>query len=62
MSDAFEERQQQLIELFKTDSDDNIYYLPCDDFDSQEEFIEALPDELAVWQNLTAIYILRLEI
>ena len=26
VSDAFEERQEQLIELFNTDSDDNIYY------------------------------------
>jgi type I restriction enzyme M protein len=46
VSDAFEERQQQLLELFKTDSDDNIYYLPREDFDSEEDYQQALQDEL----------------
>ena len=36
VSDAFEERQEELLELFKTDSDDNIYYLPREDFDDEE--------------------------
>jgi hypothetical protein len=48
VSDAFEERQQELLELFKTDSDDNIYYLPRDDFDSDEEYQQALAEELEV--------------
>ena len=34
VSDAFEERQQALLELFQTDADDNIYYLPREDYDS----------------------------
>ena len=48
VSDAFEERQESLLELFKTDSDDNIYYLPRDDFDSDEDYQQALSDELEV--------------
>lgn len=46
VSDAFEERQDALLELFTTDSDDNIYYLPREDFDSDEEYQQALQDEL----------------
>lgn len=46
VSDAFEERQDALLELFKTDSDDNIYYLPCEDFDSDEDYQQALQGEL----------------
>src|SRR5690606_10800216 len=34
VSDAFEERQQQLLELFQQNDDDNIYYLPREDFGS----------------------------
>ncbi|MBD3586007.1 type I restriction-modification system subunit M [Salinimonas sp. HHU 13199] len=48
VSDAFEERQEQLIELFNTDSDDNIYYLPREDFESDEEYQQAIADELEV--------------
>ncbi|MGO1886968.1 MAG: type I restriction-modification system subunit M N-terminal domain-containing protein, partial [Halomonas sp.] len=48
VSDAFEERQDELLELFKTDSDDNIYHLPRDDFDSDEEYQQALTEELEV--------------
>ncbi|QSR35889.1 restriction endonuclease subunit M [Marinobacterium iners] len=48
VSDAFEERQESLLELFKTDADDNIYYLPRDDFDSDEDYQQALRDELEV--------------
>jgi len=47
VSDAFEERQEELLELFKTDSDDNIYYLPREDFDD-EEYQQALNEELEV--------------
>ena len=48
VSDAFEERQEALLELFKSDSDDNIYYLPREDFDSDEDYQQALQDELEV--------------
>ena len=47
VSDAFEERQEELLELFKTDSDDNIYYLPREDVDD-EEYQQALNEELEV--------------
>lgn len=46
VSDAFEERQEELLELFKTQADDNIYYLPREDFDSDEGYQQALTDEL----------------
>lgn len=48
VSDAFEERQEELLELFKTDSDDNIYFMPREDFDSNEEYQQALNEELEV--------------
>ena len=38
VSDAFEERQEQLLELFQTNHDDNIYYLPREDFDSDADY------------------------
>ena len=46
VSDAFEERQEELLELFQQDDDANIYYLPRDDFDSDEEYQGALHEEL----------------
>ncbi|ELO5513690.1 TPA: SAM-dependent DNA methyltransferase [Vibrio vulnificus] len=47
VSDAFEERQQELRTLFTKDSsDDNIYYMPRDDYDSDEEYNEAVNVEL----------------
>lgn len=46
VSDAFEERQEELLELFQHDDDDNIYYLPRDDYDSDEDYQEALAEEL----------------
>ncbi len=46
VSDAFEERQTKLLELFQTESDDNIYYLPREDFDSDAEYQAALIEEL----------------
>ncbi|KAA0876452.1 class I SAM-dependent DNA methyltransferase [Nitrincola tapanii] len=48
VSDAFEERQESLLELFQNDDDNNIYYLPRDDFDSDEDYQQALRDELEV--------------
>ncbi len=46
VSDAFEERQQQLLELFQQEGDDNLYYLPREDYDSDAEYRQALNDEL----------------
>ncbi|EKO3613107.1 type I restriction-modification system subunit M [Vibrio metschnikovii] len=47
VSDAFEERQQELRELFtQDDSDDNIYYMPREDYDSDEEYNDAVNAEL----------------
>ena len=46
VTDAFEERQEQLLELFQQGSNDNIYYLPREDFASDEEYQQALQDEL----------------
>ena len=47
VSDAFEERQQELRQLFtQDDSDDNIYYIPREDYDSEEEYNEAVNTEL----------------
>lgn len=47
VSDAFEERQQELRKLFtQDDSDDNIYYMPREDYDSDEEYNEAVNAEL----------------
>ncbi|KGY09206.1 type I restriction-modification system subunit M [Vibrio sinaloensis] len=47
VSDAFEERQQELHELFtQDDSDDNIYYMPREDYDSDEEYNDAVNAEL----------------
>jgi type I restriction enzyme M protein len=47
VSDAFEERQEELRHLFtEDDSDNNIYYMPRDDYDSDEEYEEAVNAEL----------------
>jgi len=46
VSDAFEERQDELVELFKTNNDDNIYYLPADDYDNDEDYETAIANEL----------------
>ncbi len=46
VSDAFEERQHELIELFQTDSDDNIYYLPREDYDNDAAYQAAIAEEL----------------
>ena len=47
VSDAFEERQQELRKLFTQDeSDDNIYYMPREDYDSDQEYNDAVNVEL----------------
>ncbi|MDG1287857.1 MAG: class I SAM-dependent DNA methyltransferase [Rickettsiales bacterium] len=46
VSDAFEERQRDLVALFKDDRDDNIYHLPRDDYDSEDEYQAAINEEL----------------
>jgi type I restriction enzyme M protein len=47
VSDAFAERQTELRYLFtEDDSDDNILYMPRDDYDSDEEYEEAINAEL----------------
>lgn len=47
VSDAFEERQQELRELFtQNGSDDNIYFMPREDYDSDEAYNEAVNAEL----------------
>ena len=47
VSDAFEERQTELRHLVtEDDSDDNLYYMPRDDYDSDEEYEEAVNAEL----------------
>jgi len=46
VSDAFAERQEQLLELFSTKADDNIYYLPPEDYSTQEAYQQCLQDEL----------------
>lgn len=46
VSDAFEERQEQLLELFTTDGDDNIYYMPPQDYSTEDYYQQCLQDEL----------------
>lgn len=48
VSDAFEARQDELRVLFTTESDDNIYYLPRDDYDSDEDYQAAIAADLEV--------------
>lgn len=48
VSDAFEERQEELKALFQKNDDDNIYYLPRDDFASDEDYQQAIADELEI--------------
>ncbi|WP_418139827.1 type I restriction-modification system subunit M N-terminal domain-containing protein [Oceanimonas smirnovii] len=46
VSDAFEERQEALLELFQTDSDNNIYYLPRGNFEQDVPLLN--PDAVAI--------------
>ena len=48
VSDAFTERQEELISLFKTESDDSVYYMARGDYDSDEDYEQAIHDELEV--------------
>jgi type I restriction enzyme M protein len=48
VSDAFEERQNELVELFKKNDDENIYYFPRDDYSSDEEYQQAIAEELEI--------------
>ncbi len=48
VSDAFEERQNELVELFKKDDDNNIYYMPRDDYDNDDEYQQAIEAELEI--------------
>tara|TARA_R110001592_G_scaffold363387_1_gene686815 strand:+ start:521 stop:2281 length:1761 start_codon:yes stop_codon:yes gene_type:complete len=51
VSDAFEERQQELRQLFTQDvplsnGDDNIYFMPREDYDTDTEYADAVNTEL----------------
>ena len=48
VSDAFEERQSELRKLFAQSGDDNIYYLPREQYDSETDYQQAITDELEV--------------
>ena len=45
VSDAFEERQDELLKRFKDENDD-IYYLPPEDYENNVEYRQPLQDEL----------------
>lgn len=52
VSDSFEERQTELRHLFTEDnSDDNIYYMPREDYDSDDEYQEAVAAELELHEH-----------
>jgi len=46
VSDAFSERREELKALFKQAGDDNIYYMPRENYDSDAEYQEAMDNEL----------------
>ena len=46
VSDAFEERRNELEALFRQDSGDNIYFMPREDYDSDQDYQQAIADEL----------------
>lgn len=48
VSDAFDERQTELKALFANDDDNNIYYMPRDTYDSEEEYQQAINEELEI--------------
>ena len=51
VSDAFEERQAELRHLFtENNSDDNIYYMPREDYNSDEEYQEAVNAEQELYE------------
>lgn len=48
ISDAFEERQKELRTLFTKEDDENIYYIPREDFNSDEEYEQEILKELEI--------------
>ena len=48
VSDAFDERQSELKDLFAQEDDHNIYYMPRDQYDNEEEYQQAVADELEI--------------
>lgn len=46
VSDAFEERREELRDLFTREEEGNIYYLPRDNYESDEAYAKALEVEL----------------
>ncbi|BFT69139.1 type I restriction-modification system subunit M [Paenibacillus sp. P36] len=46
VSDAFEERQNELKILFQQDDDDNIYFMPRNDYELDEDYQQAIHEEL----------------
>jgi type I restriction enzyme M protein len=46
VSDAFEERRNELEMLFQQDTDNNIYFMPREDYDSDQDYQQAINDEL----------------
>lgn len=55
VSDSFEERHNELRHLFTVDnSDDNIYFMPREDYDSNEEYNESVNTELELREYYTA--------
>jgi type I restriction enzyme M protein len=46
VSDAFEERRNELKILFQKDNGDNIYFMPREDYDSDQDYQQAIADEL----------------
>ena len=48
VSDAFDERQSELKTLFAHQDDKNIYYMARDQYDSDEEYQQAMADELEI--------------
>ena len=59
VSDAFEERQEQLLELFKNAADDNIYHLPSISYNSEEynKIIEAELEMIDYYQEANVIWV-----
>jgi type I restriction enzyme M protein len=46
VSDAFEERRNELEMLFRQDTDNNIYFMPREDYDSDQDYQQAINDEI----------------
>ncbi|MDC4554461.1 class I SAM-dependent DNA methyltransferase [Acinetobacter baumannii] len=48
VSDAFDERQTELKALFANTDENNIYYMPRDAYDSDDEYKQAISEELEI--------------